>query len=209
MPRTHESPRELTRWSEAERKQAPQSEAKFLSTQINAGLKRCRLRWLYALFYKGLNITSAWIIFPLANVYHKALGRRSIIKTYSVRLHVDDSFRNLMLLLWQLLIELLGLFFEPTQLLDDVLGETVFRANFHTHHHSHKVKPVFSGTHINNYHFYCLKPLLNGQTNYVTSFNMPGTKFWLCFRTGQCISVVFLQAFIQKLGYQYRFMTYR
>ena len=72
-----------------------------------------------------------------------------------------------------------------------------------------EVKPVFSGTHIYNYLFYCLKPLLNRQTNYVTSFNMPGTKFWLyaLSLSGQCIAVIFLQAFIQKLGYQYRFMT--
>ena len=32
--------------------------------------------------------------FPLANVYHIALGRRSIIKTYSVRLHTEDSFKT-------------------------------------------------------------------------------------------------------------------
>lgn len=50
----------------------------------------------------------------MANVYHIALGRRSIIKTYSLGLRLEDSFRTLMLLLWQLLIEMLGLFFEPT-----------------------------------------------------------------------------------------------
>ena len=44
--------------------------------------------------YKGLNITSEYITFPLANVYDIALGRRSIIKTYSVRLHMEDSFRT-------------------------------------------------------------------------------------------------------------------
>ena len=33
-------------------------------------------------------------MFPLANVYHIALGRRSIIKTYSVRLHMEDSFKK-------------------------------------------------------------------------------------------------------------------
>ena len=43
--------------------------------------------------------------FPLANVYHMAFGRRSIIKTYSVRLHMEDSFRRQMLLLWPLLVE--------------------------------------------------------------------------------------------------------
>ena len=68
------------------------------------------LRWLYILFHKGLNMTSAKIIFPLANVYPIALGIRSIIKTYSVRLHTEDSCRTQMLLLWQLLIEI-GLFF--------------------------------------------------------------------------------------------------
>ena len=34
-------------------------------------------------------------MFPLANVYHLVLGRRSIIKTSSVRLHMEDSCRNL------------------------------------------------------------------------------------------------------------------
>ena len=34
-----------------------------------------------------------------------AFGRRSIIKTYSVRLHMEDSLRRQMLLLWPLLIE--------------------------------------------------------------------------------------------------------
>ena len=48
------------------------------------------------------------------------VGSRPIIKTYSMRLHVEDSFINQMLLLWPLLIEMLGLFFEPTWLLDDV-----------------------------------------------------------------------------------------
>ena len=52
------------------------------------------LRWLYILFYKGFNVRSALITFPLANVYHIALGIRSIIKTYSVRLHMEDSFRT-------------------------------------------------------------------------------------------------------------------
>ena len=46
--------------------------------------------------------------FPLADVYHIPLGRRSIIQTYSVRLHMEDSFRTYPLLLWQLLIEMLG-----------------------------------------------------------------------------------------------------
>ena len=32
--------------------------------------------------------------FPLADVYHIPLGRRSIIQTYSVRLHMEDSFRT-------------------------------------------------------------------------------------------------------------------
>ena len=50
------------------------------------------------------------IIFSLANVYHIELGIRSTIKTYSVnvRLHMEDSLRTSMLLLWQLLIEMLG-----------------------------------------------------------------------------------------------------
>ena len=56
-------------------------------------------------------MTSAYIMFPLANVYHIALARTSIIKTYIVRLHMEDSFKTLMLLPWQLLIEMLGLFF--------------------------------------------------------------------------------------------------
>ena len=43
--------------------------------------------------------------FPLANVYHMAFGRRSIMKTYSVRLHMENSFRRQMLLPWPLLIE--------------------------------------------------------------------------------------------------------
>ena len=78
------------------------------------------LRWLYILFYKGFNVRSALITFPLANVFHIALGIRSLIKTYSVRLHMEDSFRTQMLLPWQLLIEMLALFFEPTWLLDGV-----------------------------------------------------------------------------------------
>ena len=44
----------------------------------------------------------------MANVYHIVLGIRSIIKTYSVRLHTKDCFRTQMLLLWQLWIEMLG-----------------------------------------------------------------------------------------------------
>ena len=52
------------------------------------------LRWLYVVFYKGLNMTSACIIFPMANVYHIALGRRYLIKTYSIRLQMEDSFRT-------------------------------------------------------------------------------------------------------------------
>ena len=43
------------------------------------------IRWFYILFYKGLNVRSALITFPLANVFHIALGIRSIIKTYRVR----------------------------------------------------------------------------------------------------------------------------
>jgi len=66
------------------------------------------------LVYKGLNITYVKMIFPLANVYHIAVGIKSIIKTYSVRLHMEDSFRTQMSLLWQLLIEILGLLFEPS-----------------------------------------------------------------------------------------------
>jgi len=46
--------------------------------------------------------------------YHIALGRRSIMKTYSVRVHMEDSFRTEKLSLWQLLMETLDLFFEPT-----------------------------------------------------------------------------------------------
>ena len=52
------------------------------------------LRWLYIVFFKGLDITTASIIFPLANVYHIVLGRRSKIKSYSLGLHVEDSFRT-------------------------------------------------------------------------------------------------------------------
>ena len=52
------------------------------------------LRCLYILFYKGLNTTSAYIIFPSTNVYHMALGRRSIIKTYIIRIHMENSFRT-------------------------------------------------------------------------------------------------------------------
>ena len=48
------------------------------------------------------------IIFSLASVYHIELGIRSTIKTYSVRLHMEDSLRTQMLLLWQLQIEMLG-----------------------------------------------------------------------------------------------------
>ena len=72
------------------------------------------LMWLYILFYKRFNVRSALITFPLANVFHIALGIRSLIKTYSVRLHMEDSFRTQMLLLWQLPIEMPVLFFEPT-----------------------------------------------------------------------------------------------
>ena len=49
-----------------------------------------------------------------------ALSMRSIIKTYSVRLHMEDSLRNSILLLWQLLMEMLLLFIEPTWPLDGV-----------------------------------------------------------------------------------------
>ena len=70
-------------------------------------------RWLYIIFYKGLYITRTFFFWQmLAN--HMAHGRRSIIKTYSFRLHIEDSIRTLMLLLWQLLIEMLGLFCEST-----------------------------------------------------------------------------------------------
>ena len=71
------------------------------------------------LFYKGLNITSALIIFAFV-VKCFALGRSSKIKPYSVRLQMEDSFTSQMLLLWQLLLEMLGLFSEPTLLLDGV-----------------------------------------------------------------------------------------
>ena len=54
--------------------------------------------------------------FFLEIVYHIALVIRSIIKTYSGRLHMEDSFRSEM----QLLIEILSLFYEPTLLLDGV-----------------------------------------------------------------------------------------
>ena len=54
------------------------------------------------------------IFFPFANVYHIALGIRSVIKSYSVRLHMENAFRSLLLLPWQLLIEMLGLLFEPS-----------------------------------------------------------------------------------------------
>ena len=77
------------------------------------------LRWLCILFYKGLNITSAIPIFPLANVYHIALGIRSI-KPNSIRLHIEDPFITQMPLIWQLLIEIFALSFEPTWLLDGI-----------------------------------------------------------------------------------------
>ena len=48
------------------------------------------------LCYKGLNITYAKMIFPLPNVYHIAVGIKSIIKTYGVRLRMEDSFRTQM-----------------------------------------------------------------------------------------------------------------
>lgn len=66
------------------------------------------------LFYIGI------FFLPLVNVYHMALSMRSIIKTYSVRLHMEDSLRNSILLLWQLLMEMLFLFIEPTWPLDGV-----------------------------------------------------------------------------------------
>ena len=72
------------------------------------------LRWLYVVFHKALDITYAEIISPLANVYDIALGRRSIMETYSLGLRMEDSFRTYMLLLWQLLIEMPSFFFEPT-----------------------------------------------------------------------------------------------
>ena len=78
-------------------------------------------RWLYILFFKGLNFTCMCIniLFWQMLANHRALGRRSIITSYSVRLHID-SFRTLMLFLWQLLIETLGLFCESYWLLDGV-----------------------------------------------------------------------------------------
>ena len=54
----------------------------------------CSVKAALYTIYKGLNITSALIIFWLANIYHIAFSKRSIIKTYSVRLHMEDSFRT-------------------------------------------------------------------------------------------------------------------
>ena len=54
-------------------------------------------------YHMCIDICFRWQM--LAN--HIALGWRSIIKSYSVRLHIEDFSRTLMLLLWQLLIEML------------------------------------------------------------------------------------------------------
>ena len=57
-----------------------------------------------------INIVFRWQILE-TNI---ALGWRSMMTSYSVRLHIEDSLRTLMLFLWQLLIEMLGLFCEST-----------------------------------------------------------------------------------------------
>ena len=44
--------------------------------------------------FKALDITYAKIISPFANVYPIALGRRSVIKTFSLRLRMEDSYRT-------------------------------------------------------------------------------------------------------------------
>ena len=56
--------------------------------------------------------------FLLANVHHVTLAVRSILKPNSIRLRKEDCFITQMSLLQQLLIEMLGLFLEPTWLLD-------------------------------------------------------------------------------------------
>ena len=63
----------------------------------------------HTIFYKGLNITSAETIFPLANVYHKALGRRS-----NKNLQRQTTYRRLFPESKCRCYGMLGLLFEPT-----------------------------------------------------------------------------------------------
>ena len=42
----------------------------------------------------GVSAITVALLSPLVNVYHIALGRRSVIKTYRLRLGVEDSFRT-------------------------------------------------------------------------------------------------------------------
>jgi len=67
---------------------------------------------------------------PNAYETHIGLGWRSIIKTCSVELHMEDPFRTQMLLIWQVLSEMLGLFFELTWLLDGVSRRCFYSVNF-------------------------------------------------------------------------------
>ena len=72
------------------------------------------LMWLYVQRFEYdicINIFF-WQLF----ITYIALDIRSIIKTYSGRLHMEDSFRSQM----QLLIGILSLFYEPILLLDGV-----------------------------------------------------------------------------------------
>ena len=70
--------------------------------------------WLKVALYTILQRSEYHICmhnFPLANVYHKALGRRSIIKTYSV----GRIFQNPNVVAMATIDrQMLGLFFEPT-----------------------------------------------------------------------------------------------
>ena len=58
----------------------------------------------------------------MANVYHIVPGIRTILRTHSDRQHVEDSFRSQMLLLWQLLVEMLGLFLNLPEFKTVILG---------------------------------------------------------------------------------------
>jgi len=86
------------------------NQGKFPNHLVRMSITFSPLRWLYIPFYvMCINNVFRWQM--LAN--HIALGWRSII-SYSVRLHTEDSFRTLMLFLWQLLREMVGLFCGST-----------------------------------------------------------------------------------------------
>ena len=65
-------------------------------------------RWLYILFFKGLNITYGDFFFLVAIVGKSHSSRLKV--NNKIILHIKDSFRTLMVLLWQLLIEMLACF---------------------------------------------------------------------------------------------------